>query len=90
MKVSQLLSRPSRWGKGYLAKDSKGRPVGPLDPSAIKFCLDGAIERCYKTDSRRVTRILLNLIEGPSISHFNDAPNRRFRDIRALLKKAKI
>ncbi len=32
------------WTKGTYAKDANGKDVGPSDPRACRWCLDGAIQ----------------------------------------------
>lgn len=46
--VGKLLSDPSRWTKGVLARDIAGEPVDPKHSGAGSWCLVGAIEKEYK------------------------------------------
>jgi hypothetical protein len=50
MKVRELLSDESKWCKGPLAVDKEGRQTTPKSPTACKWCLWGAILRCYADD----------------------------------------
>jgi hypothetical protein len=47
----ELLSKPQRWTRGTLARDSRGLPVSPEDPKACRFCLMGAMYRVTSLDS---------------------------------------
>ena len=76
MKVHELLSDPSKWTKGVMARSSDGDVVDPGSVLATCFCLLGAIAVCYpgnEGDAKRklycglAKRNLLN-----SISNFND------------------
>lgn len=41
--VRELLTKPSHWTKGFLARDKHGYSVDPIDASAVCWCLVGAI-----------------------------------------------
>jgi hypothetical protein len=43
-----LLSDPSRWTQGTVARDGRDESVPTTDPSAEKFCAIGAIERAAR------------------------------------------
>lgn len=47
MKMLELLADESRWHSGAFAIDADGKYVPSNDPSAQKFDLLSAIERCY-------------------------------------------
>lgn len=47
MKVKDIL-RVDNWCKGAGALDHLGKAVGPRTAHACKFCLAGALYRCYE------------------------------------------
>jgi hypothetical protein len=40
-----LLDNEEHWAQGARARDERGRNVRPEDPSAVKWCLEGACAR---------------------------------------------
>lgn len=91
MKVKDLLDSEEKWCQGQYAREIDGASIGPTDPDARQWCLDGAILRCYP-DSRerlavydRVSRII-----EVGVVIFNDAPGRTFAEIRKVIEKADI
>ena len=88
MKAWQLLEQ-NGWCKGSLAVNRVGRRVGALNPDAVRFCLLGAILRCYQGKNRAG---LLNKLEGaigPYLGHWNDH-QRSAKPVVALLKRLGI
>ena len=47
MKVRELLADESAWTKGQMARQENGMMAYPESRYACKWCLDGAIDRCY-------------------------------------------
>jgi hypothetical protein len=47
MKAYELLSDRSKWTQNYAARDKDNKNVSPHDSSAVKFCLIGALRKCY-------------------------------------------
>ena len=45
LKAATLIDDPDRWTQGESARDVAGRPVSPLDPSAVCWCAEGAVVR---------------------------------------------
>lgn len=43
--ASKLLDKPQRWARRAYALDSRGRSVAVDDPSAVRFCVVGALLR---------------------------------------------
>jgi len=44
-RARQLLSDPTRWTQGELAKRRNGLPIEPSDAEAYRFCAVGALTR---------------------------------------------
>lgn len=45
------LLTPQTWTKGVFARDAGQIPVSPTDPSACRFCLDGALHAIEQTST---------------------------------------
>lgn len=97
MKLHELLSDPSRWTKGATARNSIGNIVSSYDPTAVCFCLIGAIFRIYPDDYPNAfnERVAIHKqLEGRLSNHdivgWNDAPERTHEEVLALLKELDI
>lgn len=51
MKVHELLSNETRWAKNEFSVNMKGKPVAPNSPDAVRWCVVGAIVKCYREDN---------------------------------------
>ena len=92
MKVKELLSSPEKWTKGCAAKDSRGMLCPSDDPRACRWCLIGALMKCYGEDGMfRMLGMFYPRIPAVGTSHFNDvavwndAPERTFEDVQQLV-----
>lgn len=47
MKVYELLNSPEKWAKGNYSFTRDGQPVRWNHPGAIRWCVMGAIYKCY-------------------------------------------
>lgn len=92
MKVWQLLSDESKWVKGLYACDALGDGIGPESPLAVKWCLNGAILCCYPETPLRdeVYGRLLERLDTPISSQWNDRDSRTFAEVYALVKDLDI
>jgi hypothetical protein len=98
MKVKELLDSPERWTKGFQARNALGRPAMANSKQAMCWCLGGAINRCYPTIEHR--RVVLDrifetvpeivVLHNDSLAEWNDAPERTFEDVRALVEELDI
>lgn len=86
MKVRDFLNRKN-WCKGVLALDANGLAVPPRDSSAVRFCLLGAVERCYPENRGKIIMTLLSHVPE-NLSRFNDTAI--WEQIEALLEKADV
>ncbi len=91
------LARPECWTQGSAARDVLGRKVDFRDPTAVCFCLLGAIwAECddgYKHDYDDVFRDLLRTAEpaiGPShsVADWQDMPERTHQEVLSVLSRA--
>lgn len=90
MKAWEFLSKRGVWCKGNYAVDKNGIAINPLDNLAVKFCVLGAICKCYPEEKEFViVRDMLQLVKG-KISDWNDDPKRKKYQVVELLKKLDI
>jgi hypothetical protein len=105
MKVKDLLTDESKWCKNLPAVDKEGRQTTTRSPTACKWCLMGAIVKCY-VETRppfyesycaarykvlnAIREIHGNLYEEGYISLFNDGPKTTFAEIREVLERADV
>jgi hypothetical protein len=73
----------NRWTQGSTAKDDLGEPIGSHSKHAVCWCLEGAVIRCGIGDGA----FALFQVLGMPVTTWNDAPDRSFRDVNALLKR---
>lgn len=97
MKVSDLLVDESKWVQNTAAVDQDGQSCSPHAKTAAKFCLLGAIDRCYSEPERyyeirkKVKEVIAKLFGiKTSITMWNDATGRRFAEVREVVEKANI
>lgn len=86
--------KPERWTQHSEARDVAGDDVTPLDGDAVCWCVFGAIQKVSKTVrwtdavSFPLTKALDQELGGESWPEdWNDAPERTFADVVALLEK---
>jgi hypothetical protein len=89
MKAWQLLSGPDKFCKGELAQNREGENVYANSLAAVRWCLVGAIIRCYPEPIRDelLDRIKRN-VKAKCIAVWNDRYG--WRKVRAVLKKLDI
>ncbi len=54
MKIKELFSDPKAWTRGVYARNKDGLSIDPFADGACKFCLVGAILKCYPDRDERV------------------------------------
>ena len=88
--VAGLLSDPSRWCKGAMAKETRGGSSCSILDGKM-FCLYGAIERVYQDMNKRYEVVgKVRKLLGRDIIEFNDARRRTHAEVLAVVKKARI
>lgn len=96
MKIKDLLSDESKWIKRNNAQDKDGNVVYIDSDDACKFCLFGAVRRCYRThyEQEQVADIINDIVVDNNLSKnfikFNDDPRTTFEDIRKVLEEADV
>lgn len=91
--LKSILSSENKWTQHTRARDQDGYRVEPTDPSAVRFCLEGAcvkVEQTLPINQLRKPSYYIReaLNHSSSIIHYNDCVAKSFKDIQALLDKA--
>lgn len=93
MKIKELFSGPEKWTKGHNAREADGTETFTHDQSARCWCLWGALIKCYhglSEETSRISYLLQATIPGGKVSQWNDAPERTFAEVKALVEKLDI
>ena len=96
MKAIELLDSPEKWTKGHGAVDKTGQAVAHSDAIAVRWCLAGALCKCYPTGparDRAVKKLLLAIpkrLAHGGLGNANDAETTTFGMIRRWLRKAGV
>lgn len=94
MKAFELLKSPERWTKRAFAKTKSGEPAGVFEECAFRFCIMGAITKCYGIGDggkRSAARNkVLSVLGVSNLTVWNDAPARKHSEVLAALKKANV
>lgn len=88
MKIKDLLTDESKWVQQTYALDEVGNNVYSNNPNATRWCLVGALYRCYGDSSTVLSviyRKVYTAIGNQLISEWNDDPDRTFADIKHLI-----
>lgn len=85
-----LLSKPGAWCQVTLARDASGNQVDPDAPSAVSWCMFGAMERVAPTGSAYLDAggaicARLGMRARDAAVLFNDAKDTTVADVLALL-----
>lgn len=97
MKMHELLTDASRWTQGTNARDRQGRETLVWMPGACQWCLLGALRHCYgDVNAIRADQVLarikraIGIAPGTALWDWNDAPDRKFADVRTLLLRLDV
>lgn len=103
MKVFELLKTEGNWCKDTRAKDVNDKRVPVIsDERAVKFCLEGAIERCYPDEKKRdeIEKRVLAMIKTfndpdwnepfRTIAMFNDSKHTTYKEVYGIVLKLEI
>lgn len=97
MKVYELIDTPEKWTQGESARDSSGNRCSSGADIAVSWCLLGGLAFCYPEDSSYLDAYSKLSMSLPlqskglaSISAWNDAPERTFKEVYDMLVKAGV
>lgn len=92
VKVKELLDSEEKWCQGTSFARIDGQPC-PIE-NATRFCLLGAIEKCYGhsyVEKYKAGMLLKEAIpDGRLVSLFNDSSSTTFADIQRVLELADV
>ncbi len=91
MKIRELLTDETKWTQGQAARTITGEATSATGESAVRWCLLGAIMKCYGHSysvQLDVELLLRSTVNG--IVTYNDDPNREFEEVKALVEKLDI
>lgn len=92
-----LISDPSKWTKGAMARNKDGKLTSPTDEESVSYCAIGALVVCrpiepYFTTYHKAVRILNRIAKGRSgdktIDRFNDSAHRQHWEILKVFDQA--
>ena len=95
MTMQELLTTEDQWTQGAYARDAEGRACAVGYTFVCRWCLVGAIHRCYPqdlglaviaaiTDAMGLYNLMDNLVE------WNDEPERTFAEVRELIERLDV
>ena len=92
MKVKELLESKENWIKGHCALTKNNELTSSNSADAAKWCLIGAIIRCYGVVgfAEFITEIKQHILPFSSVSLWNDTPNRTFEEVKELVNRLDI
>lgn len=91
MKMYELLDSPEKWVKYHSAVTADGSPIVATDTEASRWCVLGALHRCYpvcNSDAR--SKLLDRFAIMSRLTSWNDAPERKYEDVITLLKELDV
>jgi hypothetical protein len=84
MKAYELLDSPAKWTKGGTARDVAGNIVDHADKDAVCWCVLGAVWKIGGFATELYDRL------GDCVVDWNDAPERIYEEVIAVLKELDI
>ena len=92
MKIKELLSDSSKWIKGVQAEDEDNEPISPVCSLAVKWCLLGALHKCYPGPGEfyEAQNKIDKVLKIVSFVTWNDAEETTFEDVQKLLLEADV
>lgn len=84
MKVQELLTDETKWTRGEYALNAMGCPANPRAAGAVRWCLAGAIQRCYAGPEQLARFAAVRTIHA-DVQVWNDDPARTFAQVRELI-----
>lgn len=89
MMLKDFLTK-DKWCQWSFALDDQGELVLETHPRACKWCLVGAIHKCYQYPETKcmVVEKLSSLIGNQSLIEFNDT--HTWNEIKALIERANV
>lgn len=97
MKPSELLAKPESWCVTAMARNADGNARSPDDPDACRWCVAGAIFKCYRgNDTARKEAMEAIAAKLPkdaplyAVHEWERNPARTHAEILALVEEANL
>lgn len=90
MKIKDLLTDESKWTKGADARSEHSNFVMPESAFATCWCLRGLVYKCYEGEEAYSVICKINNKLDTAICVWNDAPERTFAEVKALVEELDI
>jgi len=93
MKIKELLSDESKWIKNNIALNANEEVRAATSKDAIKWCLLGALQKCYHKEVVNCNKIydkIEEFIYPKAIHQWNDSNEITFSDVKNLLEKLDV
>ena len=94
MKVKELLTDESKWLQHRYAINADGKDVNACSNAAVKWCLVGAMIKCYPNCDTVYSLVLDKIKEKGTkyytLSKWNDAFKRTFEDVKQVIAELDI
>ena len=91
MKIRELLSDETKWTKGAFARTKDDVEIHSVSSYAVRWCLLGAMNKCYRDRAPLVMKSVEATCGGSmNLVEWNDAPERTFAEVKALVDKLDI
>ncbi len=88
LKVQELLNKDN-WIRGTNARDKYNNSINARSLEACKWCLWGAVIRCYEKSTFTITEKIEKKV-GNTITGWNDDVFRIYEDVEDLIKELDI
>lgn len=85
MKAHELLSDESKWCKGCHCRDVHGNRVQGGSATAYAYSLSGVLLETYRERAGGPMQKVFNRIGRHLLRKWNDAPERTFAEVKAVL-----
>ena len=92
MTVAELLEKPENWCRKYYAEDANGIRTKPENQSAVRWCVIGAIRKCYFGQTQQIeAETKLTKVTGTwNLSLWNDCLSTTHQKMLEAVKEAGI
>ncbi len=88
-----LIGDPEKWVKGMVACDAKGEEIHPEEPTAVRWCLEGALRAAgvstvFAADPAIMLVNMATGVETGKLDDWNDADERVHAEVVDAIDKA--
>ena len=88
--MEALFARRGTWVQGRFAENIDGVPVFAWRRECVKWCVLGALTRCYGADNGPAFEKLAAVLGSRELAEWNDRPERTQKEVLELCRKAGV